>query len=169
VGKVGGQLGQGDRAPDLTVPVVGFRGWYADYERGLLRSTLAPVYWDQPWGRAKCLRFRGGGPSRWQRLRHPHFPPGHRCSCGYYAYYGRRCSATINGAVVLTGRIEVHREGMRAEHVRVVALAEPYTEAAHELVAAYALEWHIPLVPHNQLEQVALEWGEQMPESLRPQ
>ena len=116
--RVGGQFGQGSRAPDLSVPVLRYRGWSIDHERGLLRSVLARVVWDEPEAWARCMKVASVRPGLWQRVKHPHRPPGHLCSCGLYSNYDRHCHSTVLGAVVNTGRIEVHRDGMRAEHQR---------------------------------------------------
>ena len=58
--------------------------------------------------------------------------PAPQCACGIYAYFEphrREWSPAygwlVAGAVILWGRIEVHRGGMRAEYARAAALALP--------------------------------------------
>jgi hypothetical protein len=164
----GGQFGQGEVGPTLTVPIVGYRGWVPDYLGRGLRSTLAPVIWDSPQATARCIRDRHIGPTRLHRLTHPHSPPGHSCSCGLYSYYELRDYYPVVGAVLNSGRIEVHGDGVRAERTRIVVLAEPTTQW-RTLVRTFAEEWRIPVVPLDALEQVALEYGQPLPPSLRPQ
>jgi hypothetical protein len=157
-------LGYGDSvAPDLIVPLVGFRQWR------LASGGLTSVYDGTVW--------RDGSLSaRCDRGHSPEEVPANECSCGVYAYYDpcpRTASAgtvdLIGGAVVVWGRIEAHIYGMRGKHARVVALELPITRGRkRRTVIETAESLGVPAVPHRSLKAVALEHGEVLAPSLRP-
>ena len=106
-------------APDLIVPLVGFRQWHL--ANGVLTSMYDRALWPPDGVTARCDRGHSSAEI-----------PAKDCSCGVYAYYDpcpRTASAAtsdlIGGAVVLWGRIEAHIYGMRGEHARIVALELP--------------------------------------------
>jgi hypothetical protein len=151
-------------APDLFRAVVGFRQWR------LRGSELCSLHTEDRWARgrltARCLSEAG----------HDGPPPEHGCTCGFYAWYApppRGASAAtsdlVAGAVALWGRMELHPNGMRAQHAMIVALALPFSRGAKRrriVAAADALE--VPAVPARRLEPVALEHGELIPPGMRP-
>ena len=150
-------------APDLIVPLVGFRQWcVAD---GAFTSVYDGAAW--PDGCLTALCDRGHGPEQ---------VPAKDCSCGVYAYYDpcpRTASATtpdlIGGAVVVWGRIEAHIYGMRGEHARIVAVELPFSRGRKRRVVLEASErLGVPAVPHRSLKSVALEHGEVLAPALRP-
>ena len=114
-------------APDLIEHVVGFRKWAL--KRNRLSSPFIPLRWDNAEVQAQCfpanrtLLFGKG----W--LAEPHRAPHPQCKCGIYAYHRPPARGPvpyldrITGIVALWGKIEVHRDGMRAEHARIGALA----------------------------------------------
>lgn len=112
-------------APDLIDPVIGFRQWRLEGDR--LRSPYCNVSWKQPELAAWCpLETHDQSTT-----------PNPACTCGIYAYYEpcpRTASAgtrdLVSGAVVLWGGIELHGNGMRAAHCRIVALTLPLTSGA---------------------------------------
>jgi hypothetical protein len=61
----------------------------------------------------------------------PHASPHPDCQCGVYAYHRPGTQAYYGewlwteGVVTAWGRIEAHRDGLRAEHARIEALARP--------------------------------------------
>ena len=150
-------------APDLIVPLVGFRQWR------LTGSGVVSMYDGTPWpeGRLRARCERGHGPGE---------VPAKDCSCGVYAYYDpcpRTASAAtpdlIGGAVVIWGRIEAHIYGLRGEHARVIALELPLSHGrkrAAVIEAAGLLG--VPAVPHRSLKAVALEHGEVLAPAFRP-
>jgi hypothetical protein len=150
-------------APDLVVPLVGFRQWQ------MTDGALVSVYDGAPWpdGRLTARCDRGHAPDE---------VPAKDCSCGVYAYYDpcpRTASAMtpdlIGGAVVLWGRIEAHMYGMRGEHARVVALELPLSRGRkRRAVIEIADALGVPAVPHRSLKAAALEHGELLAPSLRP-
>jgi hypothetical protein len=150
-------------APDLTVPLVGFRQWrLAD---GGLASMYDGRYWPDDRLTARC--DRGHTPDE---------VPAKDCSCGVYADYDpcpRTASAAtpdlIGGAVVVWGRIEAHIYGTRGEHARIVALELPLSRGRkRRAVTAAAEVLGVPAVPHRSLKAVALEQGEVLAPALRP-
>jgi hypothetical protein len=151
-------------APDLIRAVIGFRQWRV---RG---DELWSVRSDDRWGRGLLTAHcRAAVP-------HDGPVPGNGCTCGFYAWYApppRGASAAtpdlLAGAVALWGQIELHSNGMRAEHAMVVALALPPSWGAkrrHIVAAARALE--VPAVPARRLQAAALEHGDLIPRWMRP-
>jgi hypothetical protein len=150
-------------APDLVVPLVGFRQWR------MTDGALVSVYDGAPWpdGRLTARCDQGHTPDE---------VPAKDCSCGVYAYYDpvpRTASAAtpdlIGGAVVVWGRIEAHIYGMRGEHARIVALELPLSRGRkRRSVIEIADALGVPAVPHRSLKAVALGHGEVLAPSLRP-
>jgi hypothetical protein len=152
----------GDAAPDLFRLVAGFRQFR------VFGSELRSLHTDDVWA---------PGPHTAHCLSRPeHESPVHGCACGFYAWYGpppRGASAgtpdLVAGAVVLWGRMELHPNGMRAEHAMVVALALPFTHGAkRRSVLAAAAVLGVPAVPARRLKAAALEHGDLIPGRLRP-
>jgi len=157
-------------APDLVEPVVGFRAWRI--VGGRLMSPYIPVRWEARVMHAECLPANrrllfGAG---W--VAEPHASPHPDCKCGIYAYHrpGVRTwfgeFETVEGVVSCWGRIEVHADGLRAEHARVEALALPRT--APGAIPAVADVLGAPLVPRDELASAAAAYGAPLPASLRP-
>ena len=153
-------------APDLVVPVVAFRAWRV--VDGALLSPYIPCRWEGAVMHAECypanraLEFGRG----W--LATPHEPPHRDCRCGIYAYhrpgtqpyYGE--FQWVEGIVAVWGRIESHRDGLRAQYARVCALGRrPGAEAiAHRL--------GVDLVVGDALAGAAPRYGTPLPASLVP-
>ena len=159
-------------APDLAEPVVGFRTWGVVGDR--LVSPYIPCRWDGPLMDAVCypanrsLTFGHG----W--LDAPHGSPHPDCQCGIYAYHrpGARSyfgeGEWLEGIISVWGRIEVHADGLRAEHARVQALALPGDRdpgPARRIAAALGVE----LIPRAELGGAAASFGAPLPASLLPQ
>lgn len=150
-------------APDLIVPLVGFRQWRMTAEA--LTSMYDGTRW--PEGRLTARCDRGHSPDE---------VPAKDCSCGVYAYYDplpRTSSAAtadlVGGAVVVWGRIEAHAYGMRGEHARIVALELPLSRGRKRREVIEAAErLGVPAVRHRSLKAVALEHGEVLAPALRP-
>lgn len=131
--------------PLVAGPIHGVRVWRI--QRGSGESRLAGVFQDSEWppGRplkARCVGFPGGAVS--------HTPPVRDCDCGIYALHpDERAIAytelvdfeaatpphAIVGIIEAWGRIELYRDGFRAEYARVGALA---VLGRHRLGAARA-------------------------------
>ena len=87
---------------------------------------------------AECLPSCREAQGLWRAAAaHSGPPPAPGCVCGIYALFapgrsrGRERMAIVRGAVVLWGRIELHRRGMRAEFARIVTLALPSSQRAY--------------------------------------
>jgi hypothetical protein len=161
-------------APDLVVPVTGFRSWRI--ANGRLVSPYVPCRWEGRILHAACWdanRTLQGGRG-W--LAEPHDSPHPACQCGIYAYdspgskayYGE--SWWCEGVISAWGRVVVHSTGWRAEHARVEALAVP--EAGDSRLAAaldeIAARLEVPVVPWASLPDVAGRAGGPVPAALRP-
>jgi hypothetical protein len=150
-------------APDLIVPLVGFRQWHL--ANGVLTSMYDRALWPQDGVTARCDRGHSSAEV-----------PAKDCSCGVYAYYDpcpRTASAAtsdlIGGAVVLWGRIEAHIYGMRGKHARIVALELPLSRGRKRRAVIEAAERvGVPAVPHRSLKAAALEHGAVLQPALRP-
>jgi hypothetical protein len=161
-------------APDLLDPVVGFRAWKVIDDR--LLSPYIPCRWEGRVMRATCYPanrslLRGEG---W--LDAPHASPHRDCRCGIYAYHRPGAQSYygewlwVEGVVTVWGRLEAHRDGLRAEHARVELLAgtgraDPARRRAVEAVAA---RLGVPLVAAGDLPSAAAEIGAPLPPSLLP-
>jgi len=150
-------------APDLIVPLVGFRQWRIT--DGALASMYDGSYWWEGGMTACCDRGHRAGEV-----------PAKECSCGVYAYYDpcpRTASAAtpdlIGGAVAVWGRIEAHIYGMRGKYARVVALELPLSRGRKRQAVIEAAELlGVPAVPHRRLKAAAREHGDVLAPALRP-
>jgi hypothetical protein len=161
-------------APDLIEPVVGFRKWRV--VRDHLTSPYIPLRWDEPVVRAHCypanrsLLFGEG----W--LDEPHAAPHPRCKCGVYAWHRLPPAGVVPdpdralGVVSLWGRIEVHEDGMRAEHAAIRALGfSPRLGARHwRRMESIAARLGVELVEERALVEAARRWGAPLPRTLMP-
>ena len=161
-------------APDLIQPVVGFRKWRV--VRDHLTSPYIPLRWDEPVIEARCfpanrsLMFGAG----W--LEEPHAAPHPHCQCGVYAWHRLPPFAAIPdpdrafGVVALTGRMEVHEDGMRAERAAIRALGyAPNLGARHrETMRSIAAGLGVELVTEDSLPEAARHFGGPVPAELLP-
>jgi hypothetical protein len=153
----------GSVAPDLIVPLVGFRQWR------LVGGLPTSMYDGAPWP-------EGSISARCDRGHSTEEVPAKDCSCGVYAYYDpcpRTASAAtadlIGGAVVVWGRIEAHIYGMRGKHARIIALELPLSRGRKRRAVIDAAERiAVPAVPHRSLKAIALEHGEVLAPAFRP-
>jgi hypothetical protein len=157
-------LGHADGlAPDLIVPLVGFRQWRLT--DGMPASVYDGVRWADARITARCDRGHSSDEV-----------PAKDCSCGVYAYYDpcpRTASAAtadlIGGAVVVWGRVEAHIYGMRAEHAQIIAFELPMSRGSKRRTVIEAADRiGVRVVPHRSLKAVALEHGRVLQPSLRP-
>lgn len=161
-------------APDLVEPVVGFRAWRI--VGGRLLSPYIPCTWEGRVMHAACFDAN-------RRLQHgrgwladDHVSPHPDCQCGVYAYHRPGAQAyygeweLCEGVVSVWGRIEAHRDGLRAEHAQIEALAMPprHDQARRETVQAIADELGVPLVARDALTAVAAEHGAPLPGRMLP-
>jgi len=157
-------------APDLIEPVVGFRKWRLVGDH--LSSPYIPLRWDEPVVHARCYPANRGLLFGAGWLDEPHDAPHPRCKCGIYAWHRPPSPGPLPdpgrvlGAVSLWGRIEVHADGVRAEHARIDALGlVPEVGAAQRgRMAEIAARLGVPLVPERELPSLARP----LPPSLVP-
>jgi len=153
----------GDLAPDLVVPIIGYRQWR------MTGGGLTSMYDGAPWAEAQMT-------ARCDRGHSASEVPAKACSCGVYAYYDpcpRTASAgtvdLIGGAVVVWGRIEAHAYGLRGKHARIVALELPLSRGRKRRAVIETAELlGVEAVPHRSLKNVALEHGAVLQPALRP-
>lgn len=160
-------------APDLIEPVVGFREWLI--VRGALTSPYIPYRWREAVARARCypanrnLQFGRG----W--VAEPHEAPHPSCKCGIYAFYRPRTATPfpdadrVWGIVTVWGRLEVHSDGMRAEHARVEALALGVGERRVDELALRRIAADLgglDLVEWDELPAAADRYGWPLPDEL---
>ncbi|HKF81197.1 MAG TPA: hypothetical protein VKB17_10260 [Thermoleophilaceae bacterium] len=162
-------------APDLIEPVVGFRKWRV--VRDHLTSPYIPLRWDEPLVRARCfpanrsLLFGEG----W--LDETHSAPHPRCKCGVYAWHRLPRAGTMPdpdrayGVVALWGRIEVHEDGMRAEHaaIRALGFSPQLGERHRRTMLGIAGRLGVELVEERSLVAAARRHGASLPASLLPE
>lgn len=161
-------------APDLVVPVAGFRSWRL--ANGRLLSPYVPCRWEGRVLHARCFDanrslVRGQG---WLDV--PHASPHPDCQCGIYAhhrpglrgYYGEL--SWCEGVVTGWGRLVVHADGWRAEHARVEALAWPSEgeRRLRDVVARIAAALGVDVVEREALPSIAQAAGRPVPDVLRP-
>ena len=162
-------------APDLVEPVVGFRAWRVIDER--LLSPYIPCRWDGRIMHAQCYPAnRSVVFERRGWLDEPHEVPHPSCQCGIYAYHRPGVRATygefdwLEGIVTVWGRIEAHRDGLRAAHARVEALALPPAGEARRRTSAHAIAARlgVELVERGDLAQAAARYGAPLTPALVP-
>jgi hypothetical protein len=153
-----------DAAPDLITAVIGFRQFRVIGDE--LWSARADYRWDAGTHTAVCLAS----------VPHDEPVPAKGCTCGFYARYTpspRTASVMtmelVAGAVSLSGRIELHAHGMRAEHASVVAVALPFSRwGKRRQTLAAAARLGIPAVPARRLVAATLDAGRIIPRAMIP-
>jgi hypothetical protein len=164
----------GPGAPDLIESVVGFRKWRV--VRDHLTSPYIPLRWDEPVVHARCfpanrsLLFGAGWVQELHDAPHP------RCKCGVYAWHRPPPSAPVPdpdralGVVSLWGRVEVHEDGMRAEHAAIKALGfSTGLGTRHErTMLSIAERLGVELVEERSLADAARRHGAPLPGRLLP-
>ena len=161
--------------PDLIEPVVGFRKWRI--VRGYLCSPFVPFFWREPVLEARCRPSKHTSVFGRGWLREPHDAPHAECECGIYAYHRPAPEGPIPyldrvaGIVSLWGRMEVHADGMRAQHARVEALAvrPQWGTRQEERVRRIAAELGVDLIDHRELAVAAADYGRRLPRSMLPE
>jgi hypothetical protein len=160
-------------APDLTAPVVGFRNWRiarSGPTKGELSSPFIPIVWPGPVVRAECRRFG----SAEDLLQAPHEAPDPACGCGISAYheptgdFSKVDFLGVSGIVTVWGRIVADGDGMRAEQVRIAALAiySRWTRRQRQAVREVADRFGVDVVDLPELGAAARDYGQTLPPSL---
>lgn len=150
-----------DRAPDLTRPVIGFRGW-ALRDGELTSVTDWRERWDSPSKRARC-RVHEDVPGA-----QPHDAPDADCACGIYAFHSpHHVHGEVRGVVELWGRLLVCRKGVRAQHARIKALVAEGTRSATD-VFRVANRLGVYLLPPGEFWLGETRYGTGVPPELLP-
>lgn len=178
--------------------VIGYRAWNVDaLGRLWALSHFGDRPWQPGANRARCnqrhdleARFLFGPPSSAPA---GHAAPHPDCDCGFYsrrrlgevrlglagdsvpladAYPAAadRCVIPVPGAVAVWGDLQVHRNGFRASHACIVALATVPRMPAEviELLERVAARYRVPLVDIADLEREASREGSPLPDSCVP-
>jgi len=161
-------------AAEVSLPVIGYREWVLIGDE--IISPLARTPWRESMMQAECLPSCRAARGLWRgATQHPGPAPDSACVCGIYALFtpprrrGRERLALVRGAVALSGRIEVHRRGMRAEFARIVALGLPASpREPHGALVRIAEQLGVEAVPTRDLEAVALAHGQPLAPALIP-
>ena len=162
------------QTPDLIEPVVAFRSWRV--VDGALRSVYLPVFWTEREVKATCMGAEAPDADAPRTAPPGHEVPDRGCTCGIYAYYEPdKNFPTVDyrgviGIVSLWGTIELHEDGMRAEHARVEALAlySRWTTRQIEAVREVARELGVDLVDLDEIEDAARRYGRHISRELVP-
>ena len=163
-----------ERAPDLIEPIVAFRSWRVI--DGRLRSVYLPFFWEEREVTASCMCAESPDADAPRAAAPGHAVPDRGCTCGVYAYYQPdKNFPTVDhqgvaGIVSLWGSIEVHDEGMRAEHARLEALAlySRWTTRQIDAVRGVAAELGVDLVDLDDIEDAARRYGQPITPELVP-
>jgi hypothetical protein len=177
--------------PTFSECVIGYRCWAVD---PFLRLWPLAGYAETAWtpginvaqcGRAKLAEAAGF----WMPSFPSHAPDGHtsphqKCGCGLYCR--RRAGEVLNelewpryeeirnplvaGAVAVWGDLCVHKDGFRASHACILALAtQPeMPRQARDLAALVADRYGVPLVAADELEVEASRHGTPLPDDIAP-
>lgn len=163
-----------DDRPLFTEPVVGYRWWRLSSDGTLIPRTFNEA-WQPGVNTARCM------PHRIRGLRQdpdPHHAPSQNCDCGIYAMHELDVRpfrleepAAVVGAIVAWGDLEVHADGFRAEHARVVALAYTLNMRIRrrQMIRRAALAHGCEYVLLHHLEETAERYGQPLPASARPE
>jgi hypothetical protein len=159
-------------APDFLGPVVGFRRWRLVGDH--LCSPYTPVAWRTRTITARCYPVYRAVWVTGEWVGEAHESPQPQCQCGVYATYAppapdAASAFLVPGIVSLWGRIQAHPEGMRAQHARVEALAQPaaWPAVRRAAVAAVAERLAVPVLDEPGLADAAREYGDTLPAALR--
>lgn len=147
--------------------IVGFRQWWIT-EDMRLKSGAVDFLWNRD-NEARCLNAG-------------HEAPCAGCECGLYAlhepssfWYNKRQyqerpapGILVSGVITAHGLIEVHAEGFRAQYAKIVALAKGSTRLSAYVISEVAKDYGVSLVDSQELVQIAGEYGQPIPEAMRP-
>ena len=139
--------------PLLTHALPGLRTWMLDDAGALLPYTGQTGPWSAGVNTARCARGA------------THRAPAEDCSCGIYAFHhlhGQLRAEPFVGAIAAWGDMDVYRNGFRAQHAVVLALAGTRTPA----LAKAAERYGVPVVPRQVLQPLAALLTGPLPASL---
>lgn len=140
-------------APLLSHALPGFRTWMLDPGGTLIPYTGAVGPWTPGVNTASCGRGAA------------HEAPGEGCTCGIYAFHDMHRQLRgepFVGAIAAWGDMEVYRDGFRARHATVLALAGDASAPARRAAERYG----VPIVPRRALQPLAQLMTGALPASL---
>lgn len=140
-------------APLLTHALPGYRTWMLDGTGALAPYTGQTGPWSAGVNTARCARG----------LRHT--APDSDCTCGIYAFHDlhrQMRHEPFVGAIAAWGDMDVYRDGFRAQHAIVLALAGARTPALTKAAQRYG----VPIVPRRALQPLAALMTGTLPASL---
>ena len=139
--------------PLLTHALPGYRTWMLDRTGALAPYTGQTGPWSAGVNTARCARG----------LRHA--APDSDCTCGIYAFHDlhrQMRHEPFVGAIAAWGDMDVYRDGFRAQHAIVLALAGARTPALEKAAERYG----VPIVPRRALQPLAALMTATLPASL---
>ena len=142
-------------APLLTHALPGFRTWILDGTGALVPYTGQTGAWTAGVNTARCARGES------------HEAPAEDCSCGIYAFHDLHRQLrheTLVGAIAAWGEMDVYRDGFRAQHAIVLALAGTRKPALVKAAERYG----VPIVPRRALQPLAALMTGALPSSVVP-
>lgn len=154
--------------PLLAAEVVGYRAWRMGAGSDLLSHVSvhpdALTIWTPGEITARC--------------RHGHDAPAIGCTCGLHGAYeppdpfrdgGFGRNHAVYGAILCRGNIDTTSTDFRAQHARIVCLAFWRMQTWHhtELIRAAARRHGVTCVELDELRDVAGEFGDEIPRTLR--
>ncbi len=158
--------------------IIGFRIWPIDRANCILLpwSHLVQPRWVPGVNEAVCqyhlfhkARYKTRIPPR------THVAPDPDCECGLYAHHWPQKIQNHSsylyavGAIRGWGRVEIHGDGWRAQKAEVIALIAAHERPARKLIERVAYAYSVPVVENTEaLENFAKEYGQLVPEELRP-
>ena len=151
----------------LNHPVIGYRIWRSRGQ-GRLLSLAHEFHWEKGTNTAICLR--NDNPHEGQVV------PVEDCGCGLYGWHSpetvpagfldyRRVMGLVRG----WGEVRVHKEGWRSQFAEVVAIIEQGASIDRRHAREAAEYYDVPLLHENAMPGALQEFGELVPEEVRPQ
>jgi hypothetical protein len=172
----------GTQVDESQEPAIGYRRWAVHENRVISPQLTMSVTWTQTM-HAYCwapLALRNGGKEKTEARTTPHRAPHRDCECGLYAWHNPQLHGAVVGAVQAWGRIMIHKKGFRAEHMRVICLADQEPPEGVIPIAGSSLwrdrhgvllgPWRdrvkraarhlkVPLIPMDEMQSYAQEHG----------
>jgi hypothetical protein len=197
-----------ERPPDYMDYVIGFRAWQIVGRPGLWQLGSVGIGDETEWNGREEVKAICRSDSRFftdpddeDEWTDSHPIPSPNCTCGFYAWHNPEdvsLHTDVWGAVIARGRLEVHREGFRAEYMQPLAFAIPedsriilkrnravhavirnntlpapggvefYEESVDGAVEGLSRWFDIPAVPESGLVDYARRYGGIIPVDERP-
>ena len=159
----------GERTPDLTDAVLGFRVWML-HANGGLGAMVTGTRWERGPNEAVCA------PNLIPSRRPQHEAPHPGCLCGFNAYFTLSPKLRVShmsavGAIAAWGEMDIYADGFRAQYAQVIALALPTDGGSGTIdrLRRAADVYDVPLVPAHELRAEALRHASPLAPSMLPE